>query len=330
MSTENEELELKEQADGTVHVTDPGDKGETNATADDQDGDDEEGSSGQDERTSNVEAGDSESDEVKNPKTEQNRLRRDARKQRAHDRNERMMSELKARDAVIADLTARIQRQESKTSGTEMVHVDEEIRKSADAYNYFKRQIAEAHGNPDAGTIMADATEKMVLASNRYADLNRVKKQMIERQNQPPAIDPVLLKRGQDWVAKNPWYNPNGGDEDSDIALVVDRALLKEGWNARTTEYWDELDKRIAKRLPHRYKSNYTNENDSHSQQRPRSVVTGSGRESNGSGNGSSGYVLSAERVAAIKEAGLWDSPKDRAESIRRYRQYDKEQGATK
>jgi len=316
MSTEKDELEVKEQADGSLHVTDPKDvveEKDEDDHEDDNEGDEVEAKSGSD-----VESDDSPADDERPSKTEENRRKRFEKKQRIQDRNERLKSELAARDAMIADLTARVQQQERKTSGTEMAQLDQEIRKSAEAYNYFKNAIANAHGQPDGGKIVADATEKMVLASRRYEDLNRIKQQAVQHQNQPAAIDPVLLNHGKAWMEKHSWYNPNSGDEDSQIALAIDNVLVKEGWNPRTPEYWEELDKRLEKRLPERFKSARQVNN------RPRSVVTGSGRETTNS-SGNAGYSLSAERVQAIKDSGNWDDPKARAESIRRYRQYDRE-----
>jgi hypothetical protein len=164
----------------------------------------------------------------------------------------------------------------------------------------------------------------MVLASRRYEDLNRIKQQTQQAQNQPSPIDPILQNHGRKWMEKNDWYDPNSGDEDSAIALAIDRTLAGEGWNPRTPEYWTELQRRVEKRLPHRGKLGYNKLTDS----KPRSVVTGSGRESSGSGGGSVGYTLSKEHVQAMKDAGVWDDPKKRADMIRRYREADRQQAA--
>ena len=94
---------------------------------------------------------------------------------------------------------------------------------------------------------------------------------------------------------------------------------MTEGWNPATEEYWDELDRRLQKRLPHRY-----NElRDEAPKKKPRQVVTGSSRESSVSRSGSS-FVLSPERVRAIKEAGKWDDPAERNRMIQRYATYDR------
>jgi hypothetical protein len=111
----------------------------------------------------------------------------------------------------------------------------------------------------------------------------------------------------------NPWYDPAGNDEDSQIAKIIDQRLHKEGWDPNTEEYWDELNDRLQKRLPHRY-----NQSDE-PRRKPRSVVTGSGRES--APRGGAQFVLSPEQVRAMKDAGFWEDPEKRAKMIKRYAQ---------
>mgnify|MGYP003345758386 CR=1 FL=1 len=52
--------------------------------------------------------------------------------------------------------------------------------------------------------------------------------------------------------------------------------------------------------------------------------MTSSGRDSMPSARPGE-FVLSADRVNAIKEAGMWDNPKLRQKAIDRYRAWDKE-----
>ena len=60
---------------------------------------------------------------------------------------------------------------------------------------------------------------------------------------------------------------------------------------------------------------------------KPRPTVAGAGRESGGADSGKT-YRLSSDRVQALKDAGIWDDPKQRAEAIRRFREYDKQHRA--
>jgi hypothetical protein len=132
-----------------------------------------------------------------------------------------------------------------------------------------------------------------------------------------------MVNHAQAWMERNPWYDPAGRDQDSRIALTLDNQLAADGWNPTTPEYWEELEARTQKYLPHRFSGGTINNNDK--PRGRRSPVAGSGRDSAGSREGT--YKLSAERVNALKDAGIWDDPKARSEAIKRFREYDRANG---
>jgi hypothetical protein len=119
-------------------------------------------------------------------------------------------------------------------------------------------------------------------------------------------------------MEKQDWYDPNGRDMDSRVAKQVDEALVAEGWDPNGKDYWDELDNRLQKYLPHRYNART---DVSSSSKRPRSVVTGSGREGINSSSGRNTFTLQPEQVRAMKDAGFWDDPLKRNKMIKRYAQ---------
>ena len=111
-------------------------------------------------------------------------------------------------------------------------------------------------------------------------------------------------------------------DPDSKIAQALDKTLSEEGYDPSSTDYWEELDDRLQKYLPHRYNTRYsTNTQNS----RPRSVVTSSGRESSGNAKPNE-YRLTPDRVAAIKEAGMWENVELRTNMAKKYAEYDRQQ----
>ena len=128
----------------------------------------------------------------------------------------------------------------------------------------------------------------------------------------------MVTRYANDWMSENPWYDPNGRDPDSKIALTIDQAMAEEGWNPKSQEYWEELDNRLAKYLPHRYIGEVET-NVSPSTKRPRTVVTSSGRENVASSGGKNTFTLTPEQVRAMKDAGMWDDPDKRAKMTRRY-----------
>jgi hypothetical protein len=123
-------------------------------------------------------------------------------------------------------------------------------------------------------------------------------------------------------MEENPWYDPTGKNEESQITQVIDKKLTEEGYDPSSPDYWDELTYRVKKRLPEM--SNRAYNDSSVRNQRPRSVVTSSGRESSASPKGNQ-YVLTPDRVSAMKEAGVWDNPDSRKRATQRYMEWDRQ-----
>lgn len=252
---------------------------------------------------------------------ERRRDERKRRKENQREREESLKRELSARDRLIQEQNERLNALERKSSGAELGQLDAAIKQSSEAATYFKSLIADASTKGDGATV-AEATEKMILARQRADQLTNLKKQVTTNQSQSrPALDPRLVTHAQGWMEKNKWYDPAGSDMDSKIALTIDTAMASEGWDPKTPEYWQELNSRVKKHLPHRAKSDTISSRDRTESRK--STVAGSGRETSSSGS-SSDYKLSAERVQALKDAGMWEDPTKRAESIKRYREYDR------
>jgi len=218
---------------------------------------------------------------------------------------------------------------ERKTAGSDLARLDKAIEDSQVRMTYAKMKIKEATEQAD-GASLAEAQEAWYEARRQAEALEALKRKAVESgptSNVPQAPDPTLKKHASNWMARNDWYDPNGRDMDSQITTKIDEQLTKEGWDPKTPDYWEELDNRLTKYLPHRYNS--SNDDRSSSNRRPRSVVTGSGRESaHGNRNDSNaGFHLSPERVLAIKEAGRWDNLAERKKMIQKYMEYDRMHG---
>lgn len=270
------------------------------------------------------------------------RLERKARREHQREREQALRRELAARDRLIEELAGRLQIVERKTTGSELAQLDSAIEQAESAATQYKTVIAEATKQQN-GDVIADATEKMLIARNRAEELRRLRANFVRSpvvargSSAISAPNPEVIRRAAEWSSKNRWYDPRGQDVDSRITLMLDDQLTQEGYNPATDEYWEELTERVQRYLPHRLQranggSNSGNGADTGSRSstgggRPlRPVVTGSGRE--GALDNASGvrtYRLSPERVQALKEAGIWDDPKARAEAIRRYQDYDRQ-----
>lgn len=242
------------------------------------------------------------------------RKERHEKKEYQREKEQSLRREIASRDEVINQLQSRVAAVERTHQGSEEAQIDASITEAADAYNFFKDQIAVA-ATANNGAGIADATEKMILAQRRYEDLNKVKASFKRDKEKPAPLDPRLLNHAKEWMSKNTWYDPNGTDPQSRLALQIDRELSKEGWNATTPQYWQELDARVKKNIPETNKQVYNGK-------KSNSIAGGSGRDSAPSGNTGT-YKLSAERVAAIKDSGKWEDPKERAAMIASYKKYD-------
>jgi hypothetical protein len=259
---------------------------------------------------------DHEREEIRARRREERKQKREAQRQR----EESMRRELASRDVMIHELNTRLNAVEQRNQGSEAARVDGAITQAAQEYNYWKSKIAEGSQTLD-GNLVAEATEKMFVAQRKYEDLGRIKTAYQQRTAQPAPLDPRLANHAKAWMEDNKWYDPDKKDMDSRIAFELDVALAAEGWNPTTPQYWEELQARVSKYLPHRVKKNYTSSNS-----RAKSTTTGSGRESAPS-SGSGVYKLSPVRVQAIKDAGMWNDADKRKQMIKSYQDFDRANG---
>jgi len=144
-----------------------------------------------------------------------------------------------------------------------------------------------------------------------------------QRSSRPQAqqIDDMTMHYAKEFMSENPWYDSQGRDEDSAIVIAIDQALAKDGFNSQTEEYWDELRKRTARRLPEKFK----NQGQPAKEERtPRGgPAVGSGREHAPATTRKEIY-LSPERKQALIDAGVWDDPVLRMKYAKRYSEYDR------
>ena len=211
------------------------------------------------------------------------------------------------------ELMERLSVVERKTHGADMARYDKAMEDEQYRLKYAQQKMKEATDNSD-GEAFTKAQELWYDTRRKLEAMNNYKEQVAKAgSSESSPANPKLVRLANDWMEANSWYDPEAGDEDTQIAKVIDKRLAAEGWDPATKDYWDELDSRLQKRLPHRY----TRDTGENSRRSPRSVVTGSSRESS-RGNGSQ-FVLEPEQVRAMKDAGFWDDPEKRNKMIKRY-----------
>jgi hypothetical protein len=307
------ELQVKEEKDGSVVVALP----EGLDMGDDLDEKYEppeksDGGSVEDEEPDHPD----DTDAVREAKRARRRSKRALARDTTRER-ELQLQQLKRQNEEMAQRMAELER---KSQYSELSQLDKQIEDENLRLEYAKMKISEAAAAGD-GDAMVQAQEMLYDSKEKLSSLSGVKNQYV-RQAQAPKqerIDPRMQMQATKWIERNGWYKPDLGDTDSRIAKSVDEELVKEGWNPNEADYWDELDSRLQKYLPHRY--NVSAERNS-SDRKPRNVVGSSGREASASFGGSNRtFTLSPQQVNAIKEAGMWDNIESRNRMIRRYAQ---------
>jgi hypothetical protein len=220
---------------------------------------------------------------------------------------ERQNQELLERMAVL----------EKKTHGSEVARINKAIEDQYSRIAFAKQKISEAAATGN-GDLLTNAQEMWFEAKRNAEALEGIKKKATapRQQRTIQAPDPTVQNFANQWMSNNSWYDPKGRDSDSKIALTIDAELAEQGYTPQTPEFWEELDNRLQKYLPHRYTDN-TNEKTM--QRRPRNVVTSSGREAVSSSGGRNTFTLNPDQVRAMKDAGMWDDPEKRARMVARY-----------
>lgn len=224
----------------------------------------------------------------------------------------------------LAQADARLQRVERESHNSFVSRMDKAIQDQQVRVEYAKMKLAEA-ANSNDGSAMVQAQELMYEARKDLEQLEGQKRQ-IERQPASAATvnapDPRVQRNAAQWLERNNWYKVDGSDTDSRIAKEIDVELSKEGWAPTDPDYWDELDNRLQKYLPHRYNGA---SNGNSTDRKPRNVVGSAGRESSAAYGGSNRqFTLSPERVKAMKEVGAWDNPERKKRMIENFIAFDR------
>jgi len=330
---DEKDLPIKEQEDGTVLVAVEEDKDPfedqkknekaSNDGADSDDKDDD----GDDDSESNVASDDSskgddgETDEdrerIREARREERKLKKELAKQREAS-SKHKISSLERRNEELARRLAAV---ESTAASFQFAQVDKAIDDETTRVEYAKMKLLQAAQANDAAA-QVEYLELLQESKNRLSQVQAYKKQQIEnakrpKQNVPDAVSESVRENAESWMNRHKWYDPQGRDTDSRIAKVIDQELAADGWEPSDPEYWDELDSRLASRLPHRYAAKGASK---------RTNPAPSGRSSNpGAGPSGTTFTLSRERVQAIKDAGAWDDPSKRNQMIKAYASYDRQ-----
>jgi hypothetical protein len=321
MADNEKDVPIREQDDGSVlaHVEAPEehfdeeDKESSKVeAADESDEDQNDNESGSDEDEESEE----EREKIREARREERRLKKELSKQRtASDKHK--ISALEKRNE---DLARRLAAVENTASSYQFAQIDKAVEDEATRVEYTKMKMLQAAQENDVAAQM-EYLEQLTDAKERLRQVQQYKKQQLEaakapKQNVPNEMAAEVQKNAQRWLNKNSWFDPQARDTDSRIAKVIDQELAADGWDPSDSEYWEELDSRLASRLPHRYTSKGGAAKRS-------AGPTASSRVANAASKPGT-IRISPERVQAIKDAGAWDDINKRNKMIRAYVDYDR------
>jgi hypothetical protein len=307
------DIEITEQPDGSVAVALPEDLAPPSAQDDDDDPPQSKAEGGPADDPADADA-DDDTEALRNAKRERRRAKRELARKTSAEKDQR----LQLLQRQNQELMERLSVVERKTHAGELAKLDRAVEDQELRLEYAKRKIAEATRAQD-GDALAQAQEMWYESRQQLESLKNLKKaSSTPKQQQPNTLpDPRVQKMAAEWIKRSEWYDPQHRDTDSRIVKQIDEELTAEGWNPASQDYWDELDDRAKKYLPHRYELSYNAPNQ---RSRPRNMQTSTGRESSNSGGSPKGqFMLEPDQVRAMKDAGFWDDPVKRNSMIKRY-----------
>lgn len=324
--TEKLDLQVAEESDGSAVVQMPHAEGDEPSQSpviaqnDASDASDEAERPQNDEDRGSIDD-DPEREAIRSARREERKLKKQLHREKARESNH-LIAALRKQNQ---DLANRIASLETKTSGAELARLDKAIEDAQTRVEYAKLKLQDAV-NSQNGEEVAKSQQLWYDNQRQLESLQSLKANATKHISQPKqnitVPNPVVQRMAATWMERNEWYDPQLKDPDSKVAQSIDQTLTEEGYDPSLPDYWEELDERLQKYLPHRYNSGYSSNTRS---SRPRSVVTSSGRESVSTPRQTE-FRLDADRVRALKDAGMWDNAELRNKMIRKFAEFDRQQ----
>jgi hypothetical protein len=266
---------------------------------------------------------------------QERRLRRKVTKELQKELRDKERNELEELRRQNRELGAQVSKIQQTQNGTLEQNLKERIRQAIAVHNRADEELGlaiEAGDGKRAREALQARDEAREAA--QAMDVQLRKMAAPPRQTGP---DPTEARLVQEWVKKNTWYDPNGGNEESRIARTINDTLINEGYRPNTPAFWEQLDQRVSKYVrpavtkkpKARDEAEDIEVEDAPAPRRGGPPVGGSGRESSPSA-GKLVVHVTPERKRALQEAGVWDDPAARAKYLRRYAEFDRNNQAAR
>lgn len=251
---------------------------------------------------------------------------RQLRRKRQKERQKESIKRTREANAILLQKLAaaeeRLMALENRNVQSDAQTADQRYNIALQQFKIAEQQLKEAFetGDGEKASQALRLRESSAVAAREAEEL-RAKLTNPQLQSKQSVMDPLTETYAQQWMRKNPWFNPAGTDENSAIARAIDEAWANEargkGINPSSELYWEELDERVRRRL-----------GKDDADRKPRKSappVTGRGDSSRPSTSGDNKVYLSPERIKALKDANVWDDPEARKRFIKRFQEYDRQ-----
>lgn len=256
---------------------------------------------------------------------------------RRNEELERAQSQIAARQDRLEESTVdgRISQLDSQIREAEAIHT--EAVKNADGATATEALRVKGELERIRGKLQGSKEER---AKAREEETETRETQKPRQQQVVATPDPEAVRNGRAWLRENPWFDPQLQDEDSYLARAIEERLARENeYDPSEPEYWEELNRRIDKRLPglrkKTTKSRGENVEDDDlwddDDDRPKKTEKKQPRGPRISVGGRTRALkpnevhLSAQRIEALKQAGIWDDPEKKQRFLKAYKTYDEE-----
>ncbi len=294
-------------------------------------------------------------------RAEERRRRREGR-QRTFAENAELKAEVAHLRQQIEGIAPRLSQIDQQRIQDQITATDRDIQAAAQAAVVARRKVADAIATADTDTIAA-ALEERDAAVDRGKELAAYKTRLSaaipevdQRQRQPvrqqPTVQPLpaaAVEFAKDFRETHNWMRQGQDgsplDLDTDIMLRIDNAVMNEGYDPRTSDYWDEIEERARQYLPHRFAANTQRTTAAPRQQttqQPARNETRRGPMTSGASDraarpsSDNRVYLSPERKEALIDSGALDRTgknvldRDKYSRIMRaYQKYDRDNGIT-
>ncbi len=186
-------------------------------------------------------------------------------KEKREQRKKRISEKFNEKDEEIARLSEENQQMkrwknevDGRLAGINQAEIQKAWNDTQAILNQAKKDYADSFTEGDGAknvaalALMSDANDRLKQIQAISNQVNQrpqpAEKQEMQQSNAP---DKVVVNKATAWAERNAsWYKNDGKDVDSEIAKAISGVLANEGYDPKTDDFWDELDERLAERLP--------------------------------------------------------------------------------